>query len=133
MPELEPIGGVHVVATPSALDAAVWHEHITLVWRIAPDEAFGWRAGYPAHAITIDDPHAIVEPEHGFCGAYLMPDDVATLQQHCDFPWPVERPAIVQGKIAGVPVKVWLADFERGDCLLVQAAYADELRERLRW
>jgi hypothetical protein len=130
---LEPIGGVRVVATPEALDRAVWHEHITLVWRFAPDEAFGSKAGFPAHAIAIDDPHAIVEPEHGFLGAYLMPADVVELRRRCDFAWPDHRPAIVQGRVAGVPVKIWLADFANGDCLLVHAAYADELARRLGW
>ena len=133
MPALEPIAGVRVVATAEALDRAAWHEDITLVWRFAPDEAVGWRAGYPAHAVTVDDPHAIVEPEHGFLGAYLMPADVVDLRRHCDFAWPDHRPAIVQGKVAGVPVKIQLADFANGDCLLVAAAYADELTARLGW
>jgi hypothetical protein len=134
VPALEPVQGVRVVATPEALDRAVWNPRdVTLVWRFAPDEAYGWRAGAPETSVQVDDPHAIIELEHGFCGAYLMPADTAQLQDHSDFLWPTERPAIVQGKIAGVPVKVWLADFERGDCLLVHAAYATELKDRLGW
>jgi len=131
--ELEPVQGVRVVASPEALDSAVWNpEDVTLVWRFAPDEAFGWRAGSPETSVRVDDPHAIIELEHGFCGAYLLPADVAELRRHCEWAWPDERPAMVQGSIAGIPVKVWLAPFDNGDCLLVAAAYADELASRLR-
>jgi hypothetical protein len=132
--ELEPLQGVRVVASPEALDRAVWDpEDVTLVWRFAPDEAFGWRAGSPETSFSVDDPYAIIELENGFCGAYLMPAEVVELRSHCEFEWPDERPALVQGNVAGVPVKVWLADFAHGDCLLVAAAYADELAARLGW
>jgi len=132
--ELEPIQGVRVVATPAALDTATWDpEDVTLVWRLAPDEAFGWRHGDAVDAVRVDDPDAIIESEHGFSGAYLMPDDLAELRRHAEFAWPERRPALVQGKIAGVPVKVWLADVANGDCLLVATAYADELADRLGW
>lgn len=134
MRELEAIRGIRVVARPDALDRAVWDpDDISLVWRLAPDEAFGWRAGDPARSVAVDDPDAIIEAEHGFSGAYLMPEQVTELQAHCDFEWPVARPAIVQGKVAGVPVKIWLPAFANGDCLLVQTAYADELAMRLGW
>ena len=134
MRELEPIQGVRVVASPEAIDRAVWNpEYGTLVWRFAPDDAFGSRAGAPTTSVTVDDPDAIIELEHGYYAAYLMPVDVAELRRHCEFEWPMERPALVQGNIAGVPAKVWLADFANGDCLLVAAAYADELATRLGW
>jgi hypothetical protein len=134
VPELDEVQGVRVVANPDALDRARWNpEDVTLVWRFAPDEAFGWRAGSPARSVRVDDPAAIVELEHGFTGAYLPPDDVDVIRRHCEFSWPEARPAIVQGKVAGVPVKLWLADFPNGDCLLVQTCYADELKERLGW
>ena len=134
MRELEPIQGVRVVASPEALDRAVWDpEDVTLVWRFAPDDAFGWRHGSPEKSVSVDDPDAIIEPEHGYCAAYLMPADVAELRRHCEFEWPTERPTLVQGNVAGVPAKVWLAAFAYGDCLLVAAAYADELATRLGW
>jgi hypothetical protein len=132
--ELEPIQGVRVVAMPAALDRATWNPNdVTLVWRFAPDEAFGWRHGHPVESVQVDDPDAIIELERGFSGAYLMPDEVAELRRHSEYAWPERRPALVQGKIAGVPVKVWLADQASGDCLLVATAYADELAERLGW
>ena len=134
MPALEPVQGVRVVASPEALDRAVWDpEDVTIVWRFAPDDAFGWRAGSPETSVSLDDPHAIIELEHGFCGAYLMPADAEELRRQCEFEWPAERPALVQGNVAGVPVKIWLADFASGDCLLVAAAYAAELATRLGW
>jgi hypothetical protein len=124
--------GVRVVASPEALDRARWNpEEITEVWRLAPDEAFGWRAASPA-SVEIDDPDAIVEVENAFVGALLKPDDLARLEEHAEFALPAERPAIVQGKIAGVPVKLRLPDYPDGDVLLVQRAYADELLSRLR-
>ena len=134
MRELEPIQGIRVVAAPAALDNATWNpDDITLVWRLAPDEAFGWRVGAPLDAVQLDDPDAIIESERGFSAAYLMPDDLAELRRHSEFAWPEHRPALVQGKIAGVPAKVWLADAAHGDCLLVATAYADELADRLGW
>jgi hypothetical protein len=134
VPELEPIRGVRVVATPAAIDAATWsRQDVTLVWRFARDEAFGGAPGDPVDAVQVDDPDAIIETEFGFSAAYLMPDDLAKLRDHSEFGWPAERPALVQGKIAGVPARVWLADSVNGDCLLVATAYADELADRLGW
>jgi hypothetical protein len=132
--ELEPIQGIRVVAAPAALDGASWTAGDgTLVCRFAPDEAFGWRQGEPLASVRVDDPDAIIETERGFSAAYLTPDDVAELRQRAEFAWPDRRPALVQGKIAGVPVKVWLADLATGDCLLVATAYVVELAERLGW
>ena len=132
MRELEPIQGVRVVAAPAALEGATWNPD-TLVWRIAPDEAFGWRVGKPLDAVQVDDQDAIIESERGFSAACLMPEDLAELRRNAEFAWPERRPALVQGKIAGVPAKVWLASSADGDCLLVATAYADELADRLGW
>ena len=134
MPALEPVHGVRVVASPDALDRADWDpDDVTLIWRFAPDEAFATRPGEPLTSVQLDDPHAIIEIESGFFAAYMMPDDVAELRSHCEFDWPATRPALVQGKIAGVPVKVWLPDVANGDVLLVAAAYVDEFVDRLGW
>ena len=81
----------------------------------------------------VDDPDAIVEPEQWLLRG--MPDARRSggAPAASEFAWPERRPALVQGKIAGVPVKVWLADVANGDCLLVATAYADELADRLGW
>jgi hypothetical protein len=78
----------------------------------------------------LGDEPAIVEDEAGFVGWWLTPDEVARIVlPHVDWPLPLERPALAQGLVAGVPAKLWLAD-DRA-LLLCAAAYAHELEERL--
>jgi hypothetical protein len=124
---LEPLAGLRVVAEAGALDAARWSGEgpITLV-RIAPDEAFA----IGATAVELDDEHAIVESEPGFSAARLDPAAIASVVAHVEFPLRAARPALVQGKIAGVPAKLLLD--EDGALLVVQTAYAADLEARLR-
>ena len=124
MPALEPIAGTRVVADPAALDAARWHGDEVTVLRLAADDALG----IGATSVEVDDTDAIVEPEVGFSGAVVTLDEVG---DHIEWSLPVDRPAVAQGSIAGVPAKLWLAD--DGTALLLTAtAYADELERRLR-
>jgi hypothetical protein len=124
VPALEPLRGLRVIAEPAALDAARWHGEDVTVLRFAPDDAFA----IDADAVEVDDPDAIVEDETGFVGAWLPVEAIAA---HVEWPLPRGRPALAQGAIANVPAKVWLPD--DGDALLLTAAaYAVELRERLR-
>ena len=131
MPALEPVAGVRVVARPEAIDAAEWEPRSgTGVWRTAPDEAFAWRRDAVV-TVRLDDPDAIVEPETGFVAADLSAADLVVVAAHVEVPLPAE-PALVQGKIAGVPARLGL----RGDgtgILLVQAAHAHDLLDRLGW
>jgi hypothetical protein len=121
---LERLGGLRVVADPAALDVARWQGDDVTILRFAPDDAFG----LGALAVGIDDEHAIVEAEVGYVGAWLSIEDVLP---HLEWPLPTERPVLVQGAIAGVPAKLWLAD--DGDALLLTAAaFADDLVGRLR-
>ena len=132
MPALEPVVGVRVVATPASIDDATWTPSAgTAVWRTAPDEAFAWQ---PDASVTVDldDPDAIIEPEHGFVAAKLSAADLERLGRHVDAPLPTDRPALVQGKVAGVPVRLGLLA-GGGAVLLVHAAHADDLRGRLGW
>jgi hypothetical protein len=132
VPALEPIVGVRVVANAEAIDAAAWEPTTgTQLWRTAPDEVFAWHADGPP-TVTLDDGDAIVEAEHGFVRGRLSPADVEVLRRHVEFALPVELPALVQGKIGGVPARLALLPSGNG-VLLVQAAYADELRSRLGW
>ena len=129
-PVLEPLRGLRVVANPAALDTARWAGTNVTVLRFAPDDALA----IGATGVDLADPHAIVEPEAGFAGAWLAFDDVAG---HIEWPLPAERPALAQGAVAGVPAKVVLPDGPGagrvGDVLLLTAtAYADELTDRLR-
>ena len=124
MPALEPLRGVRVVAAPDALDEARWVGVDPVVLRIAPDEAVGFGAGV---GVETDDPHAIIEPEVGFAGAWCSPAEIA---QHVD--WQLAGLlGLHQGKVAGVPAKVLV---QRDRSLLVtSAAYADDLAARLGW
>lgn len=130
MPALEPLHGLRVVADPAALDAARWDSapgraDPPIVLRFAPDEAFA----IGATGVTLHDPHAIVEDERGYVGAWCSFD---AIRPQTEWSPPTDRSAIAQGSIAGVPAKVWLPD--DGDVLVVAtAAHAGGLAERLGW
>jgi hypothetical protein len=67
--------------------------------------------------------------DHGFVGWWLTADELAAVRHHVEWPIPEDRPALAQGLVAGVPARLWLTE-ERA-LLLVAAAYAHELQERL--
>ena len=126
MRALEAMPGLRVVATPEALDGALWSED-AIVLRFAPDDAFA--IGMSDVALADDD--AIVEFETGFVGTWLTSDELREhVQPHIEWPLPAARPGLAQGLIAGVPAKLWLED-DRA-LLLCAAAYAHELTGRLR-
>ena len=125
---LESLAGLRVVADPAALDGAIWSgDGDVTVLRIAPDEAFAIGAG----GVAVDDPDAIVEPEPGFSGARLDSAALESVLEHVEFALPTERPALAQGKVAGVPAKLLLSD-DGPSLLVVQTAYANDLATRLR-
>jgi hypothetical protein len=126
VPALEQLHGWRVVADPDVLDRAVWHGAGVVVLRIAPDEAFG----IGATAVDVDDPDAITEPEAGFVGVRLSPDDLERVVAHLDWPIPDEPGVLAQGKVAGVPAKVLIGEPAR---LVFQAGYVHELNDRLGW
>ena len=125
MPGLERLRGLRVIADPAALDAALWSGDGVTVLRFAPDEAFA----VGATDASIDDEHAIVGQEAGFAGGRV---DLAVVTPHIEWTLPTGRPALAQGSIAGVPAKLWLPADDGTAFLVVAAAYADELTERLR-
>lgn len=126
MPALEPVAALRVVASPAALDGARWSGDGVDVLRTAPDEALG----LGATAVEVDDPDAIVEPEAGFVVALLDDDDLRAVAAHIDWEFPTATGELAQGKVAGVPAKIVGG---RPALLITNAAYADELRERLGW
>lgn len=127
--------GTRIVAHPQAIDAAVWPDG-TLAFRLAPDEVLLTPA---LTATTVDDPHAIVEPETGFSAVWLdRVTAIDVLERECDWELPqgmgqsrnAEPPVFAQGLVAGLPVKVW---FERDRVLFIVASpFAVDLMERLR-
>ena len=124
---LEPLAGLRVVAQPGALDAATWEGDAPIaVLRVAPDEALAIGAA----GVEVADEHAIVEPEPGFSAARLDSAGLEKVLAHVEFRVPAERPALAQGKFAGVPAKLLLD--EDGALLVVQTAYVADLEARLR-
>ncbi len=124
--------GMRVVASPEAIDRAVWHdegpeEFEPLVVRLAPDDAFA----IGATGVEADDPHAIVEHEVGFIALMFPADEfVDVVVPRLEWPAPMERPAFAQGAIAGVPAKLYL-DSTGAAIVLVLASYLDDLLARL--
>ena len=127
--------GLRVVASPAALDAAVWQDDRRpgddfepLVLRCAPDETLA----IGGVRVEVSDPHAIVEPETGFAAVMVEADEFdERVVRHVEWALPPERPSFAQGAIAGVPAKLYLG--ESGAATIVVAiAYVDELIERLR-
>ena len=125
MPALEPVEAWRVVAAPAAIDGAHWEGDDVDVVRIAPDEALvlGATGGH------VDDPDAILEPDAGYSVA-LLERDLAEVAAHTEWPIPDAEATVSQGKVAGVPVKLRIGD---PTLLVVQTAFADELRNRLGW
>lgn len=122
---VEVLTGRRVVAVPSSIDNAVWPAG-AMVLRIASDDAFLVGDG----PIDIDDPHAIVEPDGGFCAVRLAADRVIDLlAANASWQLPDARPCLAQGMVAGLPVKVWV----EGDwaLLICPTPFSSELEERL--
>ena len=126
MPALEPLRGIRVVADPAALDAARWSGEDLLVLRFAPDEAFG----IGATGVDLDDDDGIVLDEGAFVGGTVPLDMLA---HRLEWAIPAARPALAQGALAWVPIKLWLPDDGPTGFLVAYAASAPELLERLGW
>ena len=95
--------------------------------RIAADELL---VTAPPDFEVAGDPHAIVERETGFSCVWLdVADTSALLDRECDWERPAGRPALAQGEIAGIPVKLW---FEAKRTLLLSPApFAAAFQRRL--
>ena len=129
-PRMRPLEATRAVAAPAALDAlaadAPWPGD-ALALRTAPDEIL---VTAPPDFQVAGDPHAIVERETGFSCVWLdAADTVALLDRECDWERPAGRPALAQGEIAGIPVKLW---FEaKRTLLLAPAPFAAAFQRRL--
>jgi hypothetical protein len=126
MPDLKRISATRIVATPAALDAAMWPSE-ALALRLAPDEML---VTATVTSDMIDDPYAIVEPDGGFAGAWLPAGEaLEILERTCEWELPHQRPSFAQGAVAGLPVKLWLE--EERILIMVPAPYAYDLKERM--
>lgn len=136
VPALERLLAMRAVATAESLDRAAWPSDAVPL-RIAPDEVLV----IDATKAVVEDPDAIIEPERGYVGTICTVFDRPSVQGHTDWPIPSDRGVLAQGKIAGVPAKVWtlprpagVIQLDGDDFLLVvQTCYANELRSRLGW
>jgi hypothetical protein len=122
------VAGLHVIAQPAALDAAAWSSaggSPVTVLRVAPDEAIG----LGATAVAVGDDHAVVAEEQGLVAARC---GIGEIMARIEWHLPAERPALVQGAVAGVPARLWLTDADHV-LLVTWAAYAHDLADRLGW
>jgi hypothetical protein len=139
VPEFSMIPGYRIVATVSALDALVALDdpsdlgekkffHPRLL-RFAPDDVFVFGLAPPESPVA-DDPHAIIEEETGFWGAWLGKEDFdERVRPHIDWELPTVPRSFSQGFVANVPAKLWLTTDRV--LLMTNAAYAHELEERI--
>ncbi len=136
MPASEPIGapvfaalrGVRLTARPAAIDAATWPADAAVL-RIAPDDAFVAGASLDdAAAVLAADPHAIVEDEPMFRGAWLDDAQLQAFTHLLEWPLP-DRPGLGQGFAAGLAVKLALLADGRS-LLVVSASVLHEVPER---
>lgn len=128
----EPLEGWRIIAEPTALDAATWPEG-ALVVRVSPDDVFLVAPAGPGATVPTvpGDGHAIITPEHGFAGTVLSAGEVEVVAlHHIEWSLPAQRPALAQGRIAGVPAKLVL-HADGSALLLVACAARAELEDRL--
>ena len=140
MPALEPLVCTRVVATAAAIEATQWPAD-SIALRVAPDEVLLVRTDVTDRAQSADvslgrsvraaDPHAIVEGDSGWRGAWIRSDEaLAIVERGCRWEPPGARPAFAQGALADLPVKIW---FEPDRVLFIVAApFAADLEARLR-
>ncbi len=129
-PRLRPLEATRIVAKPPALDAllklAPWPGH-SLPLRLAADELL--LTALPVFAVE-QDPHAIVARDTGFSYVWLAAAEAATLlDRECDWERPTARPALAQGTVARIPVKLWF-ETER-TLILAPAPFAAAFQRRL--
>lgn len=125
---------VRIVARPDALDSFVdsmkaW-PIAKVAMRIAPDEALVLHVDTTDVSLP-DDPHAIVESEHG-CSlmALSWPEFERHVRPLVEWAVPTERPVLAQGMVAFIPAKLWLTT--DGVRIVVATAFVDTLLERMR-
>lgn len=121
--------GVRAVANPAAIDVVRWPSS-SIVIRIAPDEVFVIDAVPDDAASLVEhDPHAIVEWETMFRGAWLDAGQLDALVHKLEWALPLDRPALAQGMACGLAVKIVL--LEDRTMLIVSSSAFHEVPERL--
>jgi hypothetical protein len=124
----ETLVGTRVVAKPASLNACIAALPPTMdALRFASDEVLLVGKGQ----IELDDEFAIIEREVGFSYFRFSPAQFAQMVAHrLEWSLPAERPALAQGRLMAVPVKIWLTTDRV--MLICPTAFVHELQERLR-
>lgn len=124
----EVVATVRVAAAPDHLDAAGWPADATVL-RTAVDEVLL----LDALDATPPEPHAIVFPDMGWVRFVVSAADGREIMSR-SATWPapaaVSGPALGQGMVAGIPVKLVVDEAEWW--FVVQAVVADEFEQRVR-
>lgn len=121
----ERLVATRIVADPGALDGIEAPDGGHLV-RLAPDDLLVFP---PPEQVDVADPYAIIEPEAGFSAAWFDRSELPRLQALSAWEFPLRRPALAQGHLAGIPVKMLFC--VGGVLVLVPAVLAHHLEERL--
>lgn len=122
---LEALAVVRVVSTSTALDEVAASPD-AVVLRTAPDEMLV----IDGTISQLDDPHAIVDLDVGWMGAWVETDRALDfLRLTAEWQPPDHRPVFVQGMVAELPAKLWI-DTERS-LLVVPRSLAAEMEDRL--
>jgi len=103
---LEPVTVARIVTTPEALDAVSLPDNAILL-RSSPDEAMA--IGVAPDDVGLSDPHAIVVADAGWNGTWITPEQTERLlAAGAEWAPPEPRPALAQGMLLHLPVKLWL-------------------------
>jgi len=120
---------VRITAKPAAIDAVTWPAGAIMV-RVAPDDALVIDATVDdAAPVAAHDPYAIIEPEAMFRGAWLDDAQLEALTHKLEWPLPAERPALAQGMVCGLAIKLVL-ETDR-TLLIVSGSAFHEVADRL--
>ena len=143
--QFERLSGTRIIAKLDVLDSIVWPQD-RVILRFAPDEVYITPNQDPkgfflanstimqpkplGSALEVADPHAIIISEGAFSGAWVAERDaLQLLEQFAEWEIPTQRPLFLQGSVAGIATKLWLA--EEKVLFIVSTPYADELQGRL--
>ena len=118
---VERLIGWRVVADPASLD-----ELEGTALRFAPDDVLVLAEA----EVAVNDPHAMVERDTGWVSLPMTEQRALDLiASHASWEVPRDRPALVQGMVAGLPVKVYLDANQ--SMFIIAAPFGHELEERL--
>jgi len=124
---LERLHAIRIAATPASLDAMT-PPRKALVLRTATDEAL-LIGSAPIAPVTVDDEHAIIFDDTSWFGMWVdLQTAMRFLKRACEFDLPTERPALVQGMIAHLAIKLWLENDRV--LFVVPSAVAEDFKER---